>query len=343
MDQIRRMVGNLNQLQAARRIEFRDGVSKGVRAIELRNRCGLYVTCIEDQCLNLYDFSYRGINFSFQSKNGLVSNQFFNGGSGEFPYYWPAGMLYTCGLTNTGASVTENGTYYPEHGRIGMMPAENVSIRQTETAIEISGQVFERMIAGHQLRLNRTITLPLDGKEVKIRDQVTNLEGIPTEIMLLYHCNFGYPLLTPSSRLVMRSGPMIDQIAGGDIPPDYRNMESPRDDKREEVYCHTAVPDQQGYEYAGILNDDMELGGYVRYTAETLPYMIYWKNMCAHDYCVGLEPSISFSKGRKEERENGTLPVLAPYETREFELIIGVLDGKEEMHAFEELCKFPQK
>ena len=90
---INKMLGNENQVLKARRISFRDGMSEGVKAIELSNQSGLYVSLIEDQCLNLYDFSFKGINCAYQTKNGLVSNRFFNGGANEFSYYWPAGMM----------------------------------------------------------------------------------------------------------------------------------------------------------------------------------------------------------------------------------------------------------
>lgn len=334
-----RLVGNASQLCTARRISFRDGVADGVRAIELLNEDGLYVTCIEDQCLNIFDFSYKGTNCAFQSKNGLVSNRFFNGGANEFNYYWPAGMLYTCGLTNTGVGVTENKIYHAEHGRIGMMPARNINIQQTEDAFVISGDVSDQILCGHQLLLHRTITFPKKGKELHIRDEVTNPEGIPQEMMLLYHCNFGYPLLTPKARMVKGAGKIIDNIAGGPVPENYWQMEEPRDDKIEEVYCHTNTPDENGYGYAGIINDELSLGCYLRYKLDTLPLLIHWKNMCAHDYVIGLEPSNSYIKGRKEERENGTLPVIGAYETVTFEVSVGILDGTEEIRRYEELCK----
>lgn len=334
-----RLVGNASQLCTARRISFRDGVADGVRAIELLNEDGLYVTCIEDQCLNIFDFSYKGTNCAFQSKNGLVSNRFFNGGANEFNYYWPAGMLYTCGLTNTGVGVTENKIYHAEHGRIGMMPARNINIQQTEDAFVISGDVSDQILCGHQLLLHRTITFPKKGKELHIRDEVTNPEGIPQEMMLLYHCNFGYPLLTPKARMVKGTGKIIDNIAGGPVPENYWQMEVPRDDKIEEVYCHTNTPDENGYGYAGIINDELSLGCYLRYKLDTLPLLIHWKNMCAHDYVIGLEPSNSYIKGRKEERENGTLPVIGAYETLTFEVSVGILDGAEDIRKYEELCK----
>lgn len=61
--------------------------------------------------------------------------------------------------------------------------------------------------------------------------------------------------------------------------------------------------------------------------------------MCAHDYVIGLEPSNSYIKGRKEERQNGTLPVTGAYETLVFEVTVGILDGVEDIRKYEELCK----
>lgn len=338
MDQRYRLIGNENQLFKARRITFREGMTEGVRAIELLNSDGLYVTCIEDQCLNLYDFSYKGINCAFQSKTGLVSNCYFNGGCGEFRYYWPAGIFHTCGLTNTGASAVENDMYYAEHGRIGMMRAENVNIQHTEDAVVITGAVSDKILCGHNLKLFRTITFPKQGKEIRIRDEVTNCEGTATELMLLYHSNVGYPLLTPGTRMVCSSRKVINNIGDSAVPSNYLSTEEPRDDKIEEVYAHYEMDCADGYGRAAIINDGLSLGFYVKQKTDTLPYLLQWKNMCAHDYVVGLEPSNCFARGRDAERKNGSLPVIGPYETQVFELSIGILDGVDEIRKFEKAC-----
>lgn len=335
MDEKLRMVGNVNQLFKVRRIAFRDGKACGVQAIELQNQSGIYLTCIEDQCLNIFDFSYKGVNFAFQSKNGLVSNRFFNGGSSEFGYYWPAGMMYTCGLANTGPGVWDDGNYHAEHGRIGMMPAENVALRTTEKEIIITGAVNDSLLCGYHMKLERTLILPVYGKELQICDKVTNLEAIPAELMLLYHFNFGYPLLAPGARMIKSIGKTVDLINGGAVPEDYQQVGAAGDHKKEELYCHTNVPDQKGFGYAAIVNDLMKLGGYIKYKADTLPLLIHWKNMCCHDYCVGLEPSNTFIMGRKKERENGTLPILKPYEAQIFQVALGVLEGDGEISQFE--------
>ena len=334
MNDVNRLIGAPEQLLKARRIMFRDGRSEGIKAIELQNQNGLYITCIEDQCLNIYDFSYKGMNCAFQSKNGLVSNRYFNGGANEFSFYWPAGMLYTCGLTNVGPGTLENGIYHAEHGRIGMMPAENVAMEVTEEGAIITGKVKD-ILCGHYVELYRTIEFPACGKEIKIYDRVTNREAMPVEMMLMYHCNFGYPLLTPGSRIVKGAGEIYDNIGSATNVEECFRVTEARDDKVEEVYCHTNVPDEKGFGYAAVINDKKELGCYIKYQMDTLPFLIEWKNMCSHDYCVGLEPSNSYIMGRDKEREHGTLPILAPYETKDFQVYIGILDGMREIHEFE--------
>jgi len=333
------MLGNNNQLIKARRISFRDGVSDGVKAIELHNQSGLYATFIEDQCLNIYDFSYKGINCAFQSKNGLVSNKFFNGGANEFSYYWPAGMLYTCGLTNVGPGVMENGIYHTEHGRIGMCPAENTTLVKGEESIVITGSMRDSFLAGHHLQLERKITFPNKGKEIEICDCVTNKEPMDTEMMILYHFNFGYPLLAPGARIVKGVGEIYDNIGSGTDPEHIGNVTAPQNNKIEEVYCHTNVPDAFGYGYAAVINDELKLGCYIKYKMDTLPLLVQWKSMCTNDYCIGLEPSNSFIMGRIAERKHGTLKTLRPYESQSFTVALGVLDGADDIANFEKMLE----
>jgi len=335
-----RYVGHENQLLTVRRVSYRDGMSDGVRAIELRNRQGLYATCIEDLCLNLYDFSYKGINFAFQAKNGLVANRVFNGGANEFGYYWPAGMVYTCGLTSTGPGGRMNdGIVHPDHGRIGMMPATDVNVIRDENGVTITGTVQDGTLAGYRLQLRRKLFFPAQGKEIVIEDTVTNREPQPMEYALLYHVNLGYPLLTPDARVVKGAGAGYDTQTGGQLPENWAQCWEPEDHKDEDLFCHQNTADADGYGYTALINDQLGLGCYIKYGLDTLPLLLHWRNMCSHDYVIGLEPSNNHNKGRDAERENGTLPVIGGYETVKFRVTVGVLDGKEEIAAFESMVK----
>lgn len=335
-----RYVGHENQLLTARRVTYTEGMGKGVRAIELHNSVGLYTTCVEDQCLNLFDFSYKGINFAFQSKNGLVSNHYFNGGAPEFGYYWPAGMMYTCGLLNVGpGGIMEDGIFHPDHGRIGMMPAQDVMIARDENGVTITGTVHEAMLAGYHLVLKRKIRFPATEKRIIIEDTVTNLEPQTAEFMLLYHMNLGYPLLNPESRIVKGEGGGYSIHTKGSIPEDWAQCREPEDNKEEDLFCHENTPDKEGYGYGALINDSLSIGCYVKYHMENLPWLMHWRNMCSHDYVIGLEPSNNQVLGRDCERKNGTLQALAGYESKTFHVEIGVLDGIEEITAFETMVQ----
>lgn len=333
-----RYVGNENQLLSARRITFRDDVSDGVRAIELRNTQGLYATCLEDECLDLFDLSFKGTNLSFQTKNGLVANKFFNAAPGEFGFNWRAGMLYTCGLGNCGGGCEDGGVYHPTHGRIGMKPARNVNVIRDESGVTITGTMRDSALAAHQLDLERSVFFPAKGKEITIRDTVVNREAIEAEYMLLYHVNLGYPLLSPGSRIVIGKGEHTNK-QGGPMPADWNLCREPQDIKDEELFSHTNTADSEGFAYAALINDKLGLGCYVKYSLETLPILIHWKNLCSHDYAMGLEPSNTNIMGRARERENGTLPKLPGYGKAQFQVSIGVLEGKEEIAAFEKMVQ----
>ena len=68
-----------------------------------------------------------------------------------------------------------------------------------------------------------------------------------------------------------------------------------------------------------------------------MPWLMHWRNMCSHDYALGLEPSNNQVLGRDRERRNGTLRSLAGYESQSFAVEVGVLDGAEEIAAFEKM------
>ena len=61
--------------------------------------------------------------------------------------------------------------------------------------MRVRGVVEETIIYGEFLRLTRTITSRLGSNVLEIDDTVENLAFQPAPLMLMYHCNFGFPLL----------------------------------------------------------------------------------------------------------------------------------------------------
>ncbi len=327
-------VGNLSQVVGVRALEYTDGKAKGTRVWDVYNQAGLRFSVLPDKGMDVAELSFRGVNLGFTSKNGLVGNQFFNALGQEFLYQWGGGMLATCGLANTGEANVDHGLNMTEHGRIGSIPAQDAGIRQgwqgEDYRIELTGAMEESRICGSRLRLSRRITVGLKDTSLVIEDTVENLEPQEEEFMLLYHCNFGYPLVDAGAR-VIRSPAQIrakTSVTEAELAA-WDTMAAPGVGQDEQVFYHVNPPGTKTAT-AGVFNAELGLGAYLRYSADTLPILVHWKSQRAHDYTIGLEPSNSYILGRKAERENGTLPVLAGYSSLRYRLELGVWQSESE-------------
>ena len=91
------------------------------------------------------------------------------------------------------------------HGKISNIPASEVMVtvdRQAPYTIRVRGRVDERVFFGPKLELWTEIsTVPGSGK-FTISDTLTNRGSEPQEFMLIYHANYGSPLLEQGARLV---------------------------------------------------------------------------------------------------------------------------------------------
>jgi len=338
--QLLKQVGSLSQVAGVRNVEFCSGKAKGVQALEVYNMAGIRFTVLPDKCMDILDLSYKGVNLGFSAKNGIVGNKFFNALGNEFLYNWNAGMLYTCGLANTGAANEDGGLYMTEHGRIGFAPAENFSVSEgwqgEDYSISLSGRMSESMIYGSHLRLTRKITIGLYDKKIVIEDTLENLEPKDEEFMLLYHINFGYPLVEDGAKVIVSKSRTLARTKMSEEDLDHwDDIGKPVDDYPEQVFYHVN-DNSTSTASAAVINQERGLGAYISYSADTLPVLVHWKSMRSHDYTIGLEPSNSYIMGRHDERINGTLQTIAGYGQLRYRVEIGVLDGESEINTFKD-------
>lgn len=143
--------------------------------------------------------------------------------------------------------------------------------------------------------------------------------------MLLYHFNFGYPLLQADT-LVEAS--KAERTPMNELSTDYHHMMAPVDGRGEELYFRTNL----GSRACGVVyNERLELGAYVAFDTANLPNMVQWKMMKSHDYVLALEPCNTFGINRDEAAKEGKLAVLPAYASVENHLELGVLDGLTEI------------
>ena len=324
-------LGNIDQIAGVREAQLLRGRGEGIQLAEFYNAAGLRFSVVPDRCMDLYDFSYKGINLSFQSKNGLTSPQAFSPANGEFAEQWPGGMLVTCGLDNVGGHAS-NGGVFPTHGRTSHVPAKNFGTEAywegDRYVLRATGEVHQTKMYSRHLSIRRTIETALDEKVVKIHDIITNFEPVDEPYMMLYHLNFGYPQLQADSCVECSKA---DLTAGNPISTDSVHMMDPVDGRGEEMYYRTNMGDRA----CGVIyNEALELGAYVAFDTKNLPNMLQWKNMRSHDYVLALEPCNTWGKNRDTAIADGTIAVLPAYSSVENHLELGVLDGLTEIRQF---------
>jgi galactose mutarotase-like enzyme len=240
-------------------------------------------------------------------------------------------MLVRCGLESNGApELGDNGTLrYPLHGKIANIPAHKVEVAIDDQTgeIAVSGTVDEARLFGNKLRLGCTITTQLGRPGMRVTDTISNVSAEEGELELLYHINFGAPLLDPGSKVVLPVAKVAprDQVAVGNLP-EWDTYGSQTPGSVEAVFFLDLAAQRDGRTQALLRNAAADQGVSLKFNRNQLPCFTLWKNRQAEadGYVTGLEPGINFPNVKSFEKQKGRVAVLEPGESREFEISIEV-------------------
>lgn len=336
--EIQGYTGTLAQLGGIRPFELSAGRARGVRGFELTTGTGFAFTVLADRALDITRASFRGRSLVYLGPAGEAHPAYYEPQGLGWLRTFPAGLLTTCGLSALGSPCTDAGEELGLHGRIDNLPMEELGYwgewQGDDYWLHLTGAVSEGVIFGNTLRLTRHISCKLGGNSVQLEDTVENIGGQPAPHMMLYHCNFGFPLLAPCSELVTASRRVTprDEVAAPGLLA-YHLFQPPTPGFDEQVYYHEMAADHAGDVRVALVNPELDggMGIYLCYHQQNLPRFIQWKMMGYGSYVLGLEPANCYVEGRAKERERGTLLQLQPGEKLNYRLEIGVLDGREEI------------
>lgn len=305
-------VSNPQQVYNIRKVKLQEGKAKDCTVIEIDTADGLSVDIMPDTGLDIGQVRYKGVNMTFISKNGYDSPAAIMPYETEFINTFPGGLLYTCGLRSTGPANRDGDEWHPLHGRYHSLLADHVSTDVEDDSIIIKGTMRETSLFGHVLEVKRKITIPIFGSKITVEDALTNLTPKDEEYMLIYHCNFGYPMLSEKAHLILpdeRETIPRTEFAKTGLGRECTFVK-PIDFEEERVFFHKMK------QYQAVLeNESINTKMTMTWSGDTLPIFAQWRSMASGDYVLGLEPTNSYIMGRSEERKNGTLPVIKAFET----------------------------
>ena len=240
-------------------------------------------------------------------------------------------LLVRCGLESNGAPDfdAQGRLRYPLHGRIANRPAHKVevSIDGDTGRITVTGVVEETRFHFLKLRMTSSVTTQVGETGLSIRDEVENVSGSPAEMQVLYHVNFGEPLLDPQSQFiapVKRVVPRDPRAAEGIAT--WSQYAPPVAGYPEQVYYLELLPAAQGLTPTLLKNSQSSRGVGILVNTQQLPCYSLWKNTTASPdgYVTGLEPGTNFPNPRSHEGRQGRTVKLAPGAKTEFELRLEV-------------------
>lgn len=303
------------------------GRGDGMRLLQARNGSGVEFTVSADRCADISRLSYKGVNLNYMGVGGYAGPAYYDDRGDHWLKTFNCGFLTTCGLANIGIPQTDGDEELPLHGTIGNQPADHVWYTADEEEIQIHAHIPDMHIFRQKMELERTITCPVGGNTLIIHDTVRNTGSRTEPMLLLYHMNMGYPLLSENSVVRVNSSKITPRTehAAKDVDQ-WDRMLRPTANFEEQCYYHEFSAKTA---CAGIFNPDVGVGLTIRFDPVRLPYLTEWKMMGEKDYVLGLEPMNATLDGRAGLREAGMLPFIEAGETKEFDVCVEFYDSKE--------------
>ncbi len=345
-EEILAYIGDPLQIAGVRSFSYNDGKASGVRGLSVNTGSGVTFTVLPGRGMDVPEMYYRGIPLHFFSGTGITSPAYYEEpGLGWLRGFF-AGLLTTCGITNSGAPSKDMGVAYGLHGRISNTDAEDVSVNQgwvgDEYKIEIRGKLREVSAMGENVVLTRVFETELGKRGFTLRDTIENRGFEEQPIMMLYHMNFGFPLLSPNSRVVapiISSEPRDEEAKRDRGVEECLKFSEPIHGYNEKVFFHRLASDGNGNTFVSLVNSDIgngeTLGVVVRFNTRELPELTEWKMMRKGFYVVGLEPGLVTPLGRGNLRERGKLPFLKGQDSYSIAIDVEVIDSLEEIKKLE--------
>jgi hypothetical protein len=249
-------------------------------------------------------------------------------------------LLCRCGAYSNGAPDfdAQGRLVHPLHGFLANRPAQQVEITVDDDQIVVTGVVKEVRFHFAKLQLTTRITTRFDQPTLEIEDQICNLSASPGEMQMLYHINFGVPLLDPGAQLVAPIDTVVPRCSwAAEGISEWDRYAPPKPAMAERVYFCRLRADDSGATRVLLKNCEATRGISLAWNLEQLPCFTLWKNETAIEdgYVTGLEPGTNYPNPRSFEAEQGRVVHLEGGASYTMRLAFRVLDSAPTVSAAE--------
>jgi hypothetical protein len=210
---------------------------------------------------------------------------------------------------------------------VANLPAHRVevSVDGDSGEITVTGVVDEVRFHFNKLRLTSKIITKVGEPGFRVVDEVTNLGGTTGELQMLYHVNFGPPILDAGAQVVVPVKVMVPRDArAAEDNNTWANYKAATPGFVEQCYFFSLNADPSGQTQVLLKNAHSMAGVSLKWPVKQLPCFTIWKDTMAEadGYVTGIEPGTNFPNPRSYEAEQNRVVKLAPGASRTFELTV---------------------
>ena len=318
---------------------LRGGKQEGSTIIEVEAG-DLFISVVPTRGMGLHKARYKGVDLGWSSPvDEIVHPAFIHLGE-RSGLGWLDGfneLMVRCGFEWSGHACADETQQYSLHGRSGNTPASKVTVtieREAPHRICIKGLLKEKTFKFSDFEIWTSLTITPGQAGFSIADTLENRSDYDRNYQIIYHTNFGKPLLETGSRFVAplkRIAPFNERAKLG--IPAWETYLGPTKGFDEEVFACELHSDASGKTIAALINSSGDLGVAMRYVANDLPAFSLWKNTDTErqGYVTGLEPGTNYPYPRTVEKAHGRLKTIKAGETLSFAIDFQVMTSGQEV------------
>jgi len=324
------------------------GKQEGSKVLTITSKNGLTISLSPTRGMDLLKVTGHGVrlgwdspvkevvnpaNINLESRNGLGWLEGFNE------------MMVRCGFEWTGHPVTKDGVIYTLHGKAGNTPASKVEVIVDDKApheIRIRGLLKETTFKKANLETWTELRYVPGSDAFTVHDVLTNQADYPHDYQIIYHSNFGTPILEKDARFIapLKSVSPFNDYAKKGLDG-WNVYGAPTKDFDEMVFNLTPKADSNGKTVAAVINSKGDKGASIEFDTHQLPLLTLWKNTdtLKHGYVTGIEPGTNYAYPVTIEKEQGRVKQLQPGQSTAFTLTYTLLKDASAVQKVEQRVK----
>jgi hypothetical protein len=179
----------------------------------------------------------------------------------------------------------------------------------------------------------------LGENRIYIHDTIENCGFDRLPFMLLYHCNFGYPLISEHTHFIGPSAAVKAKSEKSQQCTDsYSVFHEPTHGYIQQIFDLDLQANFSGQTYACLYNENLGyngLGAYLRLNKNEFAHFLEWKRLGESEYAVSLGPcnycpeeTVGYSDCKKSS-------LIESAKTKEFDLELGFVEGAKDLEKLQ--------